>query len=125
MKVLFEHQNCPGQFKHLAPVLATLGDEVVFITQKGKPVVQGVRKIEYAPHREVTPKIHPYLVGSEAAVLNGQAVARIGLKRLCGTWPNLGAIITCRFALIRPEGRRDWRLRCRWGSTLIPTLLTR
>lgn len=74
------HQNCPGQFKHLAPALAARGDEVLFITQKGKPAVPGVRKIEYAPHREVTPKIHPYLASSEAAVLNGQAVARIGFK---------------------------------------------
>ncbi len=79
MKILFVHQNCPGQFRHLAPRLAQEpGNEVVFITQKGKPSVPGVRKIEYAPHRGVTPKIHPYLVGTEAAVLNGQAVARIG-----------------------------------------------
>ncbi|MBT8415160.1 MAG: glycosyltransferase family 4 protein [Boseongicola sp.] len=80
MKVLFVHQNCPGQFKHLAPAMAARGDEVVFITQKGKPALPGVRKVEYAPHRAVTPKIHPYLVGSEAAVLNAQAVARIGFQ---------------------------------------------
>ena len=78
MKVLFVHQNCPGQFKHLAPKLASDGHEVVFITQKGKPTPPGVKKIEYEAHRKVTPKIHPYLVGTEAAVLNGQAVARVG-----------------------------------------------
>lgn len=78
MKILFIHQNCPGQFKHLAPALAADGHEVVFITQKGKPTPLRVRKIEYAPHRKVTPKIHPYVVGTEAAVLNGQAVARVG-----------------------------------------------
>ena len=83
MKVLFVHQNCPGQFKHLAPALAAEGHQVVFVTQKGKPTPPGVKKIEYAPHREVTAKIHPYLVGTEAAVLNGQAVARVayGLRR--------------------------------------------
>jgi len=80
LKVLIVHQNCPGQFKHLAPALALRGDEVVFVTQKGKPSLPGVKKIEYAPHRQVTPKIHPYLAGSEAAVLNGQAVARIGFQ---------------------------------------------
>ena len=78
MKALFVHQNCPGQFKHLAPGLASEGHEVLFITQKGKPTPKGVRKIEYEAHRKVTPKIHPYLAGTEAAVLNGQAVARVG-----------------------------------------------
>ena len=78
MKVLFVHQNCPGQFKYLAPALAAEGHEVLFITQKNKPTPPGVKKIEYAPHRKVTPKIHPYLAGTEAAVLNGQAVARVG-----------------------------------------------
>ena len=78
MKVLFVHQNCPGQFKHLAPGLAADGHEVLFITQKGKPTPHGVKKLEYAAHRGVTPKIHPYLAGTEAAILNGQAVARIG-----------------------------------------------
>lgn len=78
MKVIFVHQNCPGQFKHLAPELAALGHEVVFITQKGKPTPKGVKKIEYGAHRKITPNIHPYLAGTEAAVLNGQAVARVG-----------------------------------------------
>ena len=78
MNVLFVHQNCPGQFKHLAPMLAREGHQVVFVTQKGKPEIPGVRKIEYAPHRGVTEGIHPYLASSEAAVLNGQAVARVG-----------------------------------------------
>ncbi len=78
MKLLFLHQNCPGQFKHLAANAVARGDEVTFITQKGKPSVPGARKIEYAAHRKVTDKIHPYLASSEAAVLNGQAVARVG-----------------------------------------------
>ena len=59
-------------------MLAREGHQVVFVTQKGKPEISGVRKIEYAPHRGVTEGIHPYLASSEAAVLNGQAVARVG-----------------------------------------------
>ena len=78
MKVLFVHQNCPGQFKHLAPSLAADGHEVVFIGQKNKLTPKGVKRLEYEPHRKVTEKIHPYLAGTEAAVLNGQAVARVG-----------------------------------------------
>ncbi|WP_413718519.1 glycosyltransferase family 4 protein [Silicimonas sp. MF1-12-2] len=78
MRFLFVHQNCPGQFKYLAPALAAEGHEVVFISQKNKPTPAGVKKVEYEPHRKVTPKIHPYLAGTEAAVLNAQAVARTG-----------------------------------------------
>ncbi len=80
MKSLFVHQNCPGQFRHLAPALAGDGHEVVFIGQKNKPTPPGVKRLEYEPHRKVTPKIHPYLAGTEAAVLNGQAVARLGFS---------------------------------------------
>ncbi len=80
MKVLFVHQNCPGQFKHLAPALAAEGHEVLFIGQKEKRTPKGVKRLEYEPHRKVTPKIHPYLAGTEGAVLNGQAVARLGFK---------------------------------------------
>lgn len=78
LRLLFVHQNCPGQFKYLAPRLAAEGHEVFFISQKNKPTLPGVKKVEYEPHRKVTPKIHPYLAGTEAAVLNGQAVARVG-----------------------------------------------
>ncbi len=43
MRILFIHQNCPGQFKHLAPRLASMpGNEVTFITRPGKPDVPGV-----------------------------------------------------------------------------------
>jgi len=77
LKLLFVHQNCPGQFKFLAPSLAAEGHEVVFIGQKGKQTPTGVKRLEYEPHRPVTPKIHPYLAGTEAAMLNAQAVARV------------------------------------------------
>lgn len=80
MKLLFVHQNCPGQFRHLAPSLASAGHDVVFIGQKGKPTPAGVKRMEYEPHRKVTPQIHPYLAGTEAAVLNGQAVARLAFR---------------------------------------------
>ena len=77
MNILFVHQNCPGQYKHLAPAMAAIpGNRVVFISQKGKPTPPGCGKVEYEPHRKVTDKIHPYLAGTEAAIINGQGVAR-------------------------------------------------
>ena len=78
MKLLFVHQNCPGQFKHLAPHLAAMpGNRVVFITRPGKPDLRGVGKFEYTPHRKPSGRTHPYLRLTEEAVLNGQAVARV------------------------------------------------
>ena len=60
MKILFVHQNMPGQFKHLAPALAADGHEVVFVTKPGRPNMPGVRKVEYKLHREAKQPTHPY-----------------------------------------------------------------
>ncbi|MFZ4534778.1 glycosyltransferase family 4 protein [Propionivibrio sp.] len=81
MKTLFVHQNCPGQFKHLAPRLAALpGNEVVFITRPGKPDLPGVRKLEYTPARKPAASTHRYLRLTEEGVLNGQAVAKVATE---------------------------------------------
>ena len=40
LKLLFIHQNFPGQFKFLAPALAARGDEVLAMTmQKIEPAI--------------------------------------------------------------------------------------
>ncbi|HVJ54326.1 MAG TPA: glycosyltransferase family 4 protein [Aliidongia sp.] len=80
MRILFVHQNMPGQFKHLAPQLAARGHEVSFITRKAEGSAKGVRRLVYEPAREVAPSTHHYLIQMESAVLNGQAVARLALK---------------------------------------------
>ena len=80
MKILFVHQNCPGQFKYLAPRLAAfLGNEVVFITRPGKPDLPGVRKLEYTPTRTPAASTHRYLRLTEEGILNGQAVAKVAI----------------------------------------------
>ena len=80
MKVLFVHQNFPGQYLHLARHLAAQpGNEVVFITQRKEGQLPGVRKILYQPHRAITTKVHHYLRETEAAVINAQQVARAAL----------------------------------------------
>lgn len=80
MKVLFVHQNFPGQYLHVARHLgATPGNEVVFITQRTDADLPGVRKIVYKPARDVTPGIHHYLRETEAGVLNAQNVARVAM----------------------------------------------
>lgn len=81
MKVLFVHQNFPGQYLHLARHLgADPANEVVFITQRNdQAALPGVRKIVYKPSRSATAGQHYYLRETEAGVLNAQAVARIAL----------------------------------------------
>lgn len=81
MKILFVHQNFPGQYLHLARHLGAMpGNEVVFITQrKDDAALPGVRKIVYEPHRKVLQNQHHYLADTEMGVLNAQAVARVAL----------------------------------------------
>lgn len=84
MKVVFIHQNMPGQYKHLAAALAAdPANQVVFITRRAAYAMPGVRRIVYRPHREAEKSIHPYLRSTEDAVLHGQEVARIllGLRK--------------------------------------------
>ncbi|HEY6095481.1 MAG TPA: glycosyltransferase family 4 protein [Gallionellaceae bacterium] len=81
MKILFVHQNFPGQYLHLARHLGTQpGNEVVFITQrKDGAALPEVKNIVYQPHRTVASNQHHYLVDTEMGVLNAQAVARVAL----------------------------------------------
>lgn len=80
MKVLFVHQNFPGQYLHLARYLGANPDnEVVFITQRLDGELPGVRKVIYKPHRKITPDVHHYLRDTESAVINAQTVARAAL----------------------------------------------
>jgi uncharacterized protein YraI len=58
MKVLYIHQNFPGQYQHLARYLdAAGGNQIVYITQRVNGELLGVGKIVYKPSRGVTPGI--------------------------------------------------------------------
>ncbi len=77
MRILFCHQNFPGQFAHIAAHLASIhGNQVVSIMQKNAKGLQNIPNVVYAPARAITPNIHHYIAGLELAVLNGQAVAK-------------------------------------------------
>lgn len=82
MKVLFIHQNFPGQYQHLARFLgADPKNAIIFLTQRIDAVqIPGVTKIIYKPHRSITPHQHHYLLDLEAGIINAQAVARASLK---------------------------------------------
>ena len=75
MKVLFIHQNFPGQFKSLAPALADAGHTVLATTNK-KPlgtVWNGVKLVPYQINRTNSPNLHPWLVDLESKVIRAEA----------------------------------------------------
>lgn len=78
MKVLFIHQNFPGQFRHIAAHLAKQPDyQVLAIGRDTAPGLPGVKLLRYKPHRTASPQTHPYVRSFEDAVLHGQQVLRL------------------------------------------------
>lgn len=79
MRILFIHQNFPGQFKHLAPVLAAdPANEVVALTlQKNAPASwKGVRLVPYQLARGTSATVHPWVGEFETKVIRGDAALR-------------------------------------------------
>jgi glycosyltransferase involved in cell wall biosynthesis len=77
-RVLFVHQNFPGQFRRIALHLAGDPDyEVLAIGKQGCPQLAGVRTLTYTLHRRPTAAAHAYAKPYEAGILHGQAVLRL------------------------------------------------
>lgn len=84
MRILFIHQNFPGQFRHIARAWSRLpGCEVFGLGRDSAPGMTDVRWYKYSLRRAPRDGQHAYLNQMESAVLHGQAVARalIQLKR--------------------------------------------
>ncbi len=80
MRVLFVHQNFPGQYRHVAPALAARpGTEVVALGINPAPALPGVRHLRYTVPGCSTPGIHPLAANFETATLRGEAAARAAL----------------------------------------------
>ncbi len=81
MRILFAHQNFPGQFRHLAPALAAAGHEVVALAvRRNVPERwQGVRLVIYQPRRRPAPDIHPWLRDIEMQTIRGEESYRAAL----------------------------------------------
>ncbi|QLH66023.1 glycosyltransferase family 4 protein [Aeromonas veronii] len=78
MKMLFIHQNFPGQFRHIAAHLAKLPDvQVLAIGREQAPGLPSVRMLRYKPHRTASAHTHPYERSFEDGVLHGQQVLRV------------------------------------------------
>jgi glycosyltransferase involved in cell wall biosynthesis len=82
MRILFVHQNFPGQFKHLAPALAANpGNQVVALTMQKNAAAQwqGVRLVSYQAGRGTTPNVHPWVSDFETKTIRGEAAFRAAL----------------------------------------------
>lgn len=77
MKLLFIHQNFPGQYLHLAPALAARGHEVRALTMASptRPLA-GVQTLRYGVQRGSSAGIHPLASDFETKVLRGEACAQ-------------------------------------------------
>ncbi len=74
MRILFIHQNFPGQFKHLAPALAQRGHAVRALAMRADTGLPGVEHIVYAPARAPSKSVHPWLLDTEVKLARAQAV---------------------------------------------------
>lgn len=85
MRILFIHQNFPGQYGHLAGVLAkTPGCQVVALGDldniKHRPRIPGVKLVGYPAPAPASERTHHYVRPLEGAVRRGQAVVRACLE---------------------------------------------
>ena len=81
MNILFIHQNFPGQFKHLAPALVSLGHDVTafVLTKTDARQWNGVKLIHYSLDRGNAKEAHPWTVDFESKVIRGEACLRAAL----------------------------------------------
>jgi glycosyltransferase involved in cell wall biosynthesis len=80
MRVLFVHQNFPGQYRHIAPALAARpGYQVIGLGENPGDELPGVQHVRYKAPDPAGEKTHRYIKRFEAAVRRGQTVARAAL----------------------------------------------
>lgn len=82
MRILFVHQNFPGQFKYLAPALTVDPDNqvVAFTMQKNpKPDWKGVRLVPYQAARSTATTTHPWVTDFETKTIRAEAAFRAAL----------------------------------------------
>ena len=92
MKILFIHQNFPGQYKHLAPLLAKRGHQCVALTLRVTEPGwwHGVRLLPYKLRDRGGQNVHPWLVDLDTKVTRAESclAAAADMKR-AGFTPNL------------------------------------
>ena len=92
MKILFIHQNFPGQYKHLAPLLVQQGHHCVALTLRVKKQTDwnGVRILPYALPKRQAQNTHPWLVDLDTKVTRAEACFHAARKlKQAGFIPDL------------------------------------
>jgi len=92
MRLLFVHQNFPGQYLHLVRHLVTSGrHEIVFITEPNANQIPGARKVPYRPPPPAPPDtVHDAAREFDFAMRRAEAVATTARKlRQLGFTPDL------------------------------------
>lgn len=79
MRVLFVHQNFPAQFRHLAPLLAARGDEVVALTFNPTPATPGTRVVR-SQGTYTTGAGHPWARDFDTKVIRAEATLATALR---------------------------------------------
>ena len=83
MRILFVHQNFPGQFRFLAPALAADPVNRVLAMTMQKVTVpewKGVGLVPYSASRGTTKGVHPWLSDFETKTLRAEACFRAALQ---------------------------------------------
>ena len=90
MKLLFVHQNFPGQYRRMAPHFAAdPRNQVVSISERhaDRPIsFPRIRHMQYDAPKGASSTTHHYLRGVEASVRRGQAAVKLAIElRKTGT----------------------------------------
>lgn len=84
MKILLVHQNFPGQFKHIFPILAAdPAHEVVVFTMNdfsAGELASKVRVVKYQPTRGNSKEIHPWLLDIETKTIRGESAFKAAMQ---------------------------------------------
>lgn len=77
MRILFLHNNYPGQYLHLQPYLAKTRKAIcAALTLESNQQPIAIPAARFKPHRQVKAEVHPYVRSFENAVLQGQSAYR-------------------------------------------------
>jgi len=109
MKVLFIHQNFPGQFRYLAPALAREGHEVRALGITHRAEYPGVQNVAYAPSRNSSKDLHPWARDFESKTIRADAC---GAKML----ELRGAGFTPDLVIGHPGWGETWLVKDVWRS---------
>ena len=77
MRILFIHNNFPGQYRRIVQQLVGKpGYEMLAASLADNQQVTPIKRLGYARHREPHPNVHPALRYTEWSLLNGQAAIK-------------------------------------------------